>query len=155
MFALILLLPKTTLVVPDQTDRTPIARHGNPDLNWPDHDQADPPPTPRPMRLAGSAQSRVPDQPRLSHFSHHSRLGRNAKKGKIWQNIMALGNLEQAISEGFWTLFGSARSGCGVQNESGRCRSPDPSPSSFSMRVWRADRFADPGKQRTPWSGYN
>ena len=53
------------LVVPDLTDRTPIGRSGTPDLNRPDHDQADLLPTPPLRNLAGSARSLLPDQPRL------------------------------------------------------------------------------------------
>ena len=50
------------LVVPDLTDRTPIARSGTPDPNWPDQDQADLLPTPPLRNLAGSARSPLPDQ---------------------------------------------------------------------------------------------
>ena len=48
------------LVVPDLTDRTPIARSGTSDLNWADHDQADLLPTPPLRSLAGSGKQKTP-----------------------------------------------------------------------------------------------
>ena len=74
---------------------------------------------------------------------------------------MVLGNLEQAISEGFWSLSGSTCSCCGVRNEAGCCRPP---PRIIVLAaVWEGrsplpdhtSRRADPGTQRTPRSGYS
>ena len=109
-------------VVPDLTDRTPIGRSGTPDLNWHDHDQPDLLPTP-PLRT-------LPDQPDhrclISPVSlfHHSRplvTRLKCQIGKKSQEKTVLGNLEQAISEGFWTLSGFACSGlsrCGLEGRS-------------------------------------
>ena len=81
---------------------------------------------------------------------------------KSQENIV-LGNLEQAIPEGFRNLSRFARSGFGGRNEADRCRSPPP-PIIVLAAVWRADRpspiirpdlRADPGKQTTPRAGDN
>ena len=95
-------------MVPYLTDCAPIGRSGTSDLNWPDHDQADLLPTPPLRNLAGSARSPLPDQPRLPQRFFIVADQAEMPNRDISQEILVLGNLEQAISEGFWFLSGLA-----------------------------------------------
>ena len=153
----------THLVVPDLTDRTPIGWSGTPDLNWPDHDEADLLPTPPLRNLAGSARSPLPDQPRLLKTSHHSRPGWNAK----WEKIPRKYSIREPEASHIRRFMNLVRICLFRFRRSKRSRPMQitpPPPIIVLAAVWRADspspiilpdRRADRGKQMTPWSGDN
>ena len=90
-----------------------------------------------------------------SNIFHCSRPGWNATSEKSQETIV-LRNLEQAMSEGFWTLSGFARSGFGRSNWSRPMQITAPHHRSrCGLFPDHPDRRADPGKQTTPRSRDN